>query len=111
MARLKQACLPIVWDAIEMLREHLRDLGEQLGTDATALRTWARGKKKPSEIADPEADWGYKIRRWRDKKGNVRGKANVGLQLDPGILVMYGLALGHLKRGARHWRSYTRVAD
>jgi len=55
--------------AVERLRKRLPDLGEQLGTDTTALRTWARGKKKPSESADPEADWGYKIRRWFDKKG------------------------------------------
>jgi len=41
----------------------------------------------------------------------VRGNANVGLQLDLGILVLYGLALGHLSRGAKQWRSYTRVAD
>jgi len=27
------------------------------------------------------------------------------------ILVLYALALGHLKRKAKHWRSYTRIAD
>ena len=57
--------------AVEQLRKYLPDLGEQLGTDTTAIRTWARGKKKPSESADPEADWGYKIRRWFDKKGKM----------------------------------------
>ena len=57
--------------AMEKLREYLPDLGEQLGTDTTALRTWARGRKNPADSADPEADWGYKIRRWRDKKGKM----------------------------------------
>ena len=33
--------------SVEKLREHLADLGEQLGTDTTALRAWARGRKQP----------------------------------------------------------------
>ena len=41
----------------------------------------------------------------------VRGLQNVTLSLDLAILTLYGLALGHLKRGAKEWRSYTRVAD
>lgn len=54
---------------VEKLRAFLPDLGEQLGTDTTALRSWARGRKDPSESADPEADWGRKTRRWTDKEG------------------------------------------
>jgi hypothetical protein len=55
--------------AVERLREHLPGLGEQLGTDTTSLRTWARGRSDPNESADPEADWGRKTRRWKDAKG------------------------------------------
>ena len=33
---------------------------------------------------------------------HVRGLKNVALSLDLAILGLYGLALGHLKRGARH---------
>jgi hypothetical protein len=55
--------------AVEALRGHLPDLGEQLGTDTTALRTWARGRRNPRESADPEADWGRKTRRWKDAQG------------------------------------------
>jgi hypothetical protein len=51
--------------SVERLREYLPGLGEQLGTDTTALRTWARGRRDPKESADPEADWGHKIRRWK----------------------------------------------
>jgi len=40
--------------AVEQLRKYLPDLGEQLGTDTTALRTWARGRKKPSDSADQD---------------------------------------------------------
>ena len=56
---------------VERLRGHLPGLGEQLGTDTTAVRTWARGRRKPAESADPEADWGHKIRRWKGKDGQV----------------------------------------
>ena len=41
----------------------------------------------------------------------VRGKNKIALKLDMAILVLYALALGHLKRKAKHWRSYTRIAD
>jgi hypothetical protein len=57
--------------AVERLRGYLPGLGEQLGTDTTALRTWARGRKDPLESADPEADWGRKTRRWIDAKGET----------------------------------------
>ena len=58
--------------AVERLRGHLPDLGEQLGTDTTALRTWARGRRDPKKSADPEADWGRKIRRWKGTDGQLR---------------------------------------
>ena len=67
--------------AIEELRKRLPALGEQLGTDTTALRAWARGRRDPSfdpealdgsENADPEADWGKKTRRWKDKQGGAQ---------------------------------------
>jgi hypothetical protein len=57
--------------AVERLSEHLPGLGEQLGTDTTALRTWARGRRDPKESADPEADWGHKIRRWKGSDGQT----------------------------------------
>lgn len=57
--------------ALERLREYLPGLGEQLGTDTTALRTWARGRKDPADSADPQADWGRKTRRWKDAKGKA----------------------------------------
>lgn len=41
---------------------------------------------------------------------HVRGIRNVTLSLDLAILTLYALALGHLRRGAKHWRSYTRIA-
>ncbi|MBM4050540.1 MAG: transposase [Planctomycetes bacterium] len=41
----------------------------------------------------------------------VRGKKKITLKLDLAIIVLYSLALGHLRRKAKHWRSYTRVAD
>jgi len=41
----------------------------------------------------------------------VRGKKKITLKLDMAILVLYALALGHLKRKAKHWRSYTPIAD
>ena len=59
-------------ESVEKLRDHLPGLGEQLGTDATALRTWARGRKNPADSADPQADWGRKTRRWTDKEGKLR---------------------------------------
>jgi hypothetical protein len=73
--------------AVEQLRKRLPDLGEQLGTDTTALRTWARGKKKPSDSADPEADWGYKIRRGFDKKGKVHESVTKGFGYKAHLLV------------------------
>jgi len=57
--------------AVEELRKFLPDLGAQLGTDTTALRTWARGRKDPSESADPQADWGRKTRKWKDAQGRI----------------------------------------
>lgn len=54
---------------VDKLRACLPDLGEQLGTDTTALRAWARGRKDPADSADPDADWGRKTRRWKDEKG------------------------------------------
>ena len=57
--------------AVEELRRHLPGLGEELGTDTTVLRTWARGRRDPLESADPEADWGRKTRRWTDVEGKV----------------------------------------
>jgi len=57
--------------AVEELRKFLPDLGAQLGTDTTALRTWARGRKDPAESADPQADWGRKTRKWKDAKGQI----------------------------------------
>jgi len=41
----------------------------------------------------------------------VRGKKKITMKLDLAIIVLYALALGHLRRKAKHWRSYTRVAD
>ena len=58
--------------AIEELRKRLPALGEQLGTDTTALRAWARGRRDASQSADPEADWGKKTRRWKDKPGGAQ---------------------------------------
>lgn len=54
---------------VEELRGHLPGLGEQLGVDTTGLRTWARGRRRPAQSADPEADWGHKIRRWKGQDG------------------------------------------
>jgi hypothetical protein len=42
---------------------------------------------------------------------HVRGIRNIAMSLDLAILALYGLALGHLKRGAKKCRSYTKVAD
>ncbi len=52
-------------ECVEALRGQLPGLGEELGTDTTAVRTWARGRREPSDSADPEADWGRKGRRRR----------------------------------------------
>jgi hypothetical protein len=41
----------------------------------------------------------------------VRGQKRITLKLDLAIIVLYALALGHLRKKAVHWRSYTRVAD
>ena len=41
-----------------------RDWASKLGTDTTGLRTWARSRHRASLSADPDADWGYKTRRW-----------------------------------------------
>jgi IS5 family transposase len=41
----------------------------------------------------------------------VRGRKKITLKLDLAILVLYALALGHLRRKAKHWHSYSRVAD
>jgi len=56
-------------ELIEELRGYLPDLGKHLAVDSTAIRTWARGRRDPSKSSDPEARWGYKIRRWTDKRG------------------------------------------
>ena len=55
----------------ERLRQRLPDLGRHLAVDATALRTWARGRRDPAQSTDPEAGWGKKTRRWKDKEGQV----------------------------------------
>jgi len=54
---------------VEQVREYLPDLGKHAAVDSTALRTWARGRAKPWESSDPEADWGRKTRRWTDEEG------------------------------------------
>jgi len=59
----------VVDRAVQEVRKQLPDLGEQLGTDTTAIRTWAHGRRDPSRSADPEADWGHKTRRWVDAEG------------------------------------------
>jgi len=41
---------------------------------------------------------------------HVLGVCNVTLNLDLAILTPYGLALGHLRCGAKHWHRYTRIA-
>lgn len=56
---------------LERLRHALGDLGQETAVDATAIRTWARGRKDPTQSADPEARWGKKVRRWKDKAGVV----------------------------------------
>ena len=58
-------------ETVRKLRVHLPDLGRQLGTDTTALETWARGRREPKSSADPDADWGRKTRRWTDAQGGA----------------------------------------
>jgi hypothetical protein len=41
----------------------------------------------------------------------VRGQAPMAMAVTLAVLALYGLALGHLRRKAKAWRSYTRVAD
>ena len=55
----------------DRLRQRLPDLGRHLAVDATALRTWARGRRDPAQSTDPEAGWGKKTRRWKDKEGQA----------------------------------------
>lgn len=59
----------LVKQLVEQLRTYLPDLGQHAAVDSTALRTWARGRAKPEDSSDPEADWGRKTRRWTDTKG------------------------------------------
>jgi hypothetical protein len=42
---------------------------------------------------------------------SVRGRANMQMAVNLAVLALYGLALGHLRRKAKAWRSYTRVAE
>jgi hypothetical protein len=59
----------LVGQLLGQVRQTLPDLGRHAAVDSTALRTWARGRGKPEESSDPEADWGHKTRRWTDKEG------------------------------------------
>ena len=49
-------------------------------------------------------------RRAGAKGADVRGIRNVTRGPDLAILKLYALALCHLICGAKHWRSYTRLA-
>ena len=69
LVRGRKAVGRILVGMLERLRVYLPDLGEQSGIDATAVRTWARGRKDASESADPAARWGKKVRRWKDQAG------------------------------------------
>ena len=42
---------------------------------------------------------------------SVRGRANMQMAVNLAVLALYGLALGHLRRKAKAWRSYTRLAQ
>ena len=59
----------VAHELVEKAREYLPDLGKHLAVDSTAIRTWARGRRDASRSSDPEARWGYKIRRWMGKDG------------------------------------------
>jgi len=56
---------------VDKLGQRMPDLGKHLAVDATALRTWARGRRDPAQSTDPEAGWGRKTRRWTDKEGRA----------------------------------------
>jgi hypothetical protein len=70
-ARYRRKVQELVDQLVEQVREYLPDLGQHGAVDSTALRTWARGRAKPEESSDPEADWGRKTRRWTDAEGKV----------------------------------------
>ena len=42
---------------------------------------------------------------------SVRGRAKMQMTVNLAVLALYGLALGHLRRKAKAWRSYTRLAE
>jgi len=86
---------------------HLRDV-VPFGPLARQTKQWKRLYKRRTACERVHAR--LKIGMALDEL-HSRGLEQITLSLDLAILTLYGLALGHLKRGAKHWRSYTRVAD
>ena len=56
---------------VEEVTKELPDFGEYVAADSKAIWTYARGRRKPEESADPEADWGCKTYREEKEDGSV----------------------------------------
>ena len=53
------------------IKEYLPDLGEHLAVDSKEIKTHARSRKDPAESADPDADWGKKVKSGVREDGTV----------------------------------------
>lgn len=87
---------------IELLRLHLPDLGKYLAMDGKALPSVARGRKLDEEEkakfprrkdgrydrrADPDADWGVKVKRGKRPDGSVYEKVTKWFGFEVHLLV------------------------
>jgi hypothetical protein len=61
----------IIDELVELIRVEVPELGRDVAGDATAVSTWARGKRDPGESADPDADWGVKERMVEKEDGGL----------------------------------------
>ena len=62
----EQVVLDQMFDSLlGQLKQLLPDLGQHLAVDSKAIPTHARGRTDPLESADPDADWGKKVKRGR----------------------------------------------
>lgn len=81
---------------IEEIKEYLPDLGEHLAVDSKEIKTHARSRKDPVESADPEADWGKKVKSGVREDGSLWEKVHkwFGYKLHLLVDSRYELPLG-----------------
>ena len=78
------------------IKEYLPDLGEHLAVDSKEIKTHARSRKDPEQSADPDADWGKKVKSGVREDGTVWEKIHkwFGYKLHLLVDSRYELPLG-----------------